>query len=102
MLDLKNAGSERLGGIVVADGHRRLRNDRADVGLRDDEVNRRARYLHSHLESLAVRIETGKRRQERRVDVEHAALQTQNEISGTQRHEAATTNEFNARLVTHW
>src|SRR5262249_37308741 len=58
MLDLKNAGSERLGGIVVADGHRRLRNDRTGIGLRDDEVNRRARYLHSRLESLAVRIET--------------------------------------------
>src|SRR5262245_11917778 len=74
VLDLKNTGSERLNRIIVADGHRRLRNDRARVGLWDDEMNRRARYLHSGLKSLAVRIETGKRWQQGGMNVGHAGI----------------------------
>ena len=81
MLDIENTGSERLGGIVVAHRHRCLRDDRAGVGLRNDEVNRRTLDLHSRLERLAVRIETWERRQERRVDVEHATLPMQHEVS---------------------
>ena len=81
MLDIENTGSKRCGGIVVAYGHRCLRNDRAGIGLRDDEVNRRTRDLHARFESLAVRIETGERRQEGRVDVEHAPLPMQHEVS---------------------
>src|SRR5262245_63785208 len=99
MLDLKNTGSERLNRIIVADGHRRLRNDRARVGLWDDEMNRRARYLHSGLKSLAVRIETGKRWQQGGMNVEHAALPTQHEVRRQQPHEAAQTNQFHAMFV---
>src|SRR5262249_54858106 len=99
MLDLKNAGSERLDGIVVADGHRRLRNDRAGVGLWDDEVNRRARYFHSRLESLAVRIETGKRWKGGGVVVEQRAFTTQHEASRKQPNEPAETTHSPAMFV---
>src|SRR5262249_19651647 len=96
MLDIEHTGSKRCGGIVVAYGHRCLRNDRAGIGLRDDEVNRRTRDLHARLESLVVRIETGKGRQEGRVGVEHTTLPMQYEVSRQEAQEAAKTHQFQA------
>src|SRR6266536_5737898 len=99
MLGLEHAGSERFGRVVVVDRHRGLRNDRTGVGLRYDEVNGRARYLHPRLERLAVWIEARKRRQKSRVDVEHAALPMQYEVRRQQPQETAETNELHAMRV---
>src|SRR5207237_983537 len=63
------------------------------------EMNRGAGNLHPGAQRLSVRIETGKRRQERRVDVEHAALPAQHELCREQPHEAAETDELHPVLI---
>ena len=61
MLGRQDPGGKRFDIVVVADGHRRLRKDRAGIGFRDDEVNRRAGNLHACPQGLPVRIEARER-----------------------------------------
>ena len=65
MLGREHAGRERLDVIVCEDRDRRLRHDRARIGFRDDEMHSGAGDLHAGTERLPVRIETGKRGQQR-------------------------------------
>ena len=49
------------------------RDDRPVVELGGDEVHRRAGHLAAGLDRAPVRVQAGERRQQRRMDVEHAA-----------------------------
>ena len=85
----KNARRERLGGVVIGNRHRGLHDDRTRIGFRNDEMYGRAGNLHAGADRLPVRIESGKRRQQGRVDVDHPALPARHEGRGEQPHEAA-------------
>ena len=61
-------------------GTARLHDDRPGVGFRNDEMHGRAGDLHAGAQRLAVRIEPGKRRQQGRMDVEHAAVPALHEL----------------------
>jgi len=60
---------ERLDGIVVHDRHGRLENDWPAVQLRGHQMNGGSADTHAVLERLALRLETRKCGQERRVHV---------------------------------
>ncbi len=99
MLDCEHARGERLGAVVFADRDGCLRDDRAGIGIRNDEVNGRAGNLHPGLERLPMRIEAAERRQEGRVDVDHPASPVLRERRREQSHESAETHELDALLV---
>src|SRR5262249_59846669 len=101
MLDHEHPGGKRVGRITLADGYRCLGNDWARVSLRNDEMNSGTGNSHAGPERLAVRVDTGKRRQQRRVDIEHAPLPLQHKVCREQPHEATEADEFNPVLVKH-
>ena len=60
-------------------GHRRLRDDRAAVDVRRDEMHGAAVDAHAVGQRAPMRVQPGIRRQQRRMDVEHAAGVAPNE-----------------------
>ena len=67
---------KRLRRVVVAHRHGGLQHDGTAVELRGDQVHGCARDLDAVLERLPLRVDAGKRRQERRVHVEDARRET--------------------------
>ena len=63
---------QRLHGVVVEHRNSGLHHDRSTVQLGCDEMHGRAADPHAVVERLALRVEAGKRRQQRRMNVEHA------------------------------
>ncbi|MBA7654549.1 hypothetical protein ES703_62429 [subsurface metagenome] len=98
MLDGEDALGQRFGRIVVAHRHGTLHHDRTGISLRDHEMHRRTGNLHAGLQRLAVRIEPGKRRQQRGMDVEHPPVPALNEFGGEQPHETAETDQLDPML----
>src|SRR5438034_156430 len=72
MLFSENAGREILDRVVVHDGHNALRDDRAAVQSFINIMNRAARPFHTVIQRLLLRIQSGKRRKQTRVNVENA------------------------------
>src|SRR6266550_7324239 len=77
VFDLEHAGCERLRRIVGADGHRPLGDDRPVVVLLVHVVHRGAGHPHPAREHLlvhaaAVHAGAAERREQRRVDINHA------------------------------
>ena len=77
-------------------GHRRLHHDRAASSSRGHEVHGRAGDLHAVLERLALRVDAGERRQQRRVDVEDRVRERVEERRADQPHEAGEADERDA------
>ena len=73
--------------------HAGLHDDRAGVELAGDEVHGRAGDLHAVPERLLLRIDAGKRRQQRRVDVEHRVRKRVEQPRADQAHEAGEADE---------
>ena len=67
---------ERVDRVVLEHRHRRLQDDRTVVELACHEVHGRAGDADAVLERLPLRVEAGKRRQQRRMDVEDAMRET--------------------------
>src|SRR5579871_6299769 len=59
----------------------------------------RTRNLHARTQRLAVRIEAGKGRQQRGMDVEHLAVPTFDKGSREQPHEPCKTDQLDCMLV---
>ena len=76
MLFDQDARGQRLGRVVVAHGHRGLQHDGAAVELGGHQVHGRAGDLHAVLERLPLRVDAGKRRQQRGMDVEDGGSET--------------------------
>ena len=76
--------------LVVAGQHRHhgLGHDRAVIQLGADEMHRGASHLAAFLDRPAMRVQAGERGQQRRVDVEHAALVARHEFRRQDAHEA--------------
>ena len=65
---------ERLLGVVGSTGTTAWIDDRPVVEIGGDEVHRRAAHLAAGLDRPPVRVQARERRQQRRMDVEHAAF----------------------------
>ena len=59
-------------GVIVGDGDDGLQNDGAGVKIFVDEMNRAAGKFYAVFEGLALGFEAGKRRQQRRMDIQDA------------------------------
>ena len=95
----ENARGERVVVVAGQDGHGRLRDDRAGVGARVDQVHGAAGDARSVRERLRLRVDPRERGQERRVDVEHAVRERVEEGRTEQPHEARERDEMGARLA---
>jgi len=82
--------------VIVADGDYRLQNDRSTINAAVDEVNRGAGYFHAVIERLALRMQPGKRRQQRRMDVEYPPFVSLEQWAAKDTHESREENELNA------
>src|SRR5438132_8185136 len=67
------ARGERFLRVIGHNGHGRLNDDRTAVELRGDKVHRTAVDAHAGFERAAVRVKTGERGQERRMNVQETA-----------------------------
>ena len=74
VLDLKHARGERRLGVAVMHRHRALRDDRAGIHLRHDEMHGRAVLLHAGCERARVGVEALEGRQQRGMDVEQPSV----------------------------
>src|SRR5438445_10220883 len=79
-----------------------------DNGLRDDgarvksfvhEMHGAAAEFHAVVERLALRFESGKRRQQRGMDIENSAAKRRDEVRREQAHESGQAHQIHARLV---
>jgi uncharacterized membrane protein len=88
MLAFEHTAGQR--GFGVVDVHRddRLGDDRTVVQDRGDEVDRRTRDLAAGLDRPPVRVQTGKGRQQRRMDVDEAPFEALDERRRKDPHEA--------------
>ena len=88
VLARQHARGQRVLGVVGQHRHDRLRDDRPVVEVGGDEVHRRAGHLAAGLDRAPVRVQAGERRQQRRMDVDEAALETRDEGRREDAHEA--------------
>ena len=72
MLLDEDARRQRRHVVAVEHRHRRLRDDRPGVAALVDEVHGAAGDARAVVERLLLRVDAGKRGQQRRVDVDHA------------------------------
>ena len=88
MLGIVNARRQRVVRIVVAHLDRCLSQNRSAIDFVGDEVHRAARHAHPMTQRLADRIEPGKRRQQRGVDIEHTVGERAQELRVKPPHES--------------
>ena len=97
MLGRKNARREPL--LVVAGMHRhdRLGDDRTGVNFGTHEMHGAAGKAHARRQCLALGMEAGEGRQQRRMDVDHAVAPRLDKAAVKQPHEARKTDEVDPR-----
>ena len=96
VLFFQDASRETFGSIGLQDRHGSLENDGAGVELGVDEVDGRAGHFHAVLESLALGVEPGKRRQQRGVDIENPVGKGLDEVGAEKSHEPCQADEIDA------
>ena len=86
MLLFQNARGKRVRGVLVQHRNRGLRDDRAGIDSFIDEVDRASRYFRTVFKSLVLRVETRKRREQGRVNIEDVQWKLADEISAQNPH----------------
>ena len=74
-------------------GTARLEHDRPGIQIGVDEVDGGARHTDAVFERLALRVESGKGRQQRRMDVEDSIRKGVEKRTADEAHEASQANE---------
>ena len=90
----EHARRERILVVAVQHRDRGLRDDRADVDVRRHEMHGAAVDAHAVGERAAMRVEARVGRQQRRVDVDHAARVARDERRAQHAHEAREHDEI--------
>src|ERR1700744_1512832 len=98
MLLLENSGSQRVLVITVEDRHCLLHNDGAMIRFLIPKVARKAGNFYSVTKGLFLRFESGKRRQQRRMNVENLARELLHEPWREQTHISRQADEINPVL----
>src|SRR5579863_1109182 len=96
---LQNSGGQRVFGVVVCDGNDGLQDDGSGVEIFVDKMDGAAGEFDAIFEGLALRLEAGERREERRVNVEDATGEGGDEIRGEKAHVAGEADEIDFMLV---
>ena len=92
----EDARRQRLDRVVVEHRNRRLQDDRPAVELGGHQMHGRAGHPDAVLERLTLRVEAGKRGQQRRVDVEDAVRKRVEQRRADQPHEAGEADQLHA------
>ena len=88
VLGRMNLGRQGFQGVRGLDAHHGLVEDRATVDLRSDKMDGAARHLDAPAERLTDSIQTGKAREQARVEVDNAAGEGLQEAGFKDPHEA--------------
>lgn len=94
MLRLLNPLMQRLGRVPILHRHRLLRDNRSGIHASIHEVYRTPRDLHSMIQRLLPRFQSGKRWQQRRMNVHNAALEGPKEFSLEHPHESSQRDQI--------
>ena len=95
MLLREDSRRERFGCISRKNWHGALHHDWPAVQFRSDEVDGYAAHLHAMLNRLPLRLQTRKRRQQRRMDVENRVRERFNERRTNKPHESGKADQGN-------
>jgi hypothetical protein len=101
VLLFENARGERLHRVVVAHVDAALHDDRSAIECLVDKVNRAPGDFHAMRESLCLRIDTGKRRQQRRMNVDDAIRIRSEKQRAEQAHVTGESDEIGTCLLQH-
>src|SRR5918996_968665 len=93
---LQNSSRKCFDRVVVEDWDGALSDDRAAVERVVDEVDRASADRGAVIERLSLRVETGKQRQQARVDVEDALRKRVDEKRRQHAHVTCETNQIDA------
>jgi hypothetical protein len=85
--------------VLIEHGHCSLQNDRAGVEIFVDEVDGATGEFYAIFEGLALGFEAGKRRQQRRMNIQDAIGKFCDKKRGEKAHVAGETDEVDAVLV---
>ena len=85
--------------VVVEHRHGLLADDGAGIHARVHEMHRATRHLHAVIQRLLPCFQTGKRRQQRRMDVHDAAFKRAQEITLQHPHETREHNQIHFRRL---
>src|SRR5205085_3643356 len=101
VLLLKYAVGERVLIIVIEHGSGPLHDDGAVIEMLIHEMHGAARNSHAVLERLLLRLQPGKSRQQRRMNVQDALRKLLNEPRREQAHISGEANQVNVILLEH-
>ena len=99
VLLLQNASRQRVFVIAVEHGHYFLHQDGAVVEVGVHEVDSAARNLHAIVESLLLRLQSRKRRQQRRMNIEDAVGKLLHKPRRQQTHVSRKANQIDLLLA---
>jgi hypothetical protein len=99
MLLDENARGEPLNSIVLEDRHRGLQNDRTGVNVRRHQMDRRSAQPDAMLQRLFLRVDTGERGKQRRMNVEDPVWKSVQEAGTHQAHEAGEADEIDSTFA---
>lgn len=94
MFLLENACRQTLNCVTVVHRYDTLRDNWSAIKCFVNKVNCASARLHSGFESLTLRIETRKRRQQARMNVQDASAKSLDEFARKNAHVAGETNEI--------
>ena len=89
---------QRLDRVIVEHRHGGLQDDRTVVELGCHQMHGRARDAHAVFERLPLRVESGKRRQQRRMDIQDAVREGLEQRSAHQTHEAGQADQIDGSV----
>ena len=96
---LQHPRCQALGRIVVHDGYSPLHHDRAVVHRLIHKVHRASRYLGAELQRLCLRIQSRKRRQQRRMHIQDAVRKRAHKLRAQDSHISRQAHQVHAMLV---
>ena len=85
--------------VIVQHRHDRLTNNGAGVHACVHEMHRATRHLHAVIQRLLPRLQPGKTRQQRRMDVDDAALERAQKIALQHAHETGEHDQIHPRIL---
>ncbi len=99
MLGSLHPGHQRLCRVVVEDRHGGLRNNRAGIQLRDNEVYRRPMDFDTGIQSPLMSMQPGKSGQQRRMNVNQPVVIPTDKLGSQDTHETGQHDHIRPVLV---
>src|SRR5260221_111949 len=99
VLFFQDAGAESFFGVAVFDRNHRLHDDWAGIEIFVDEMHGAAGEFYPVVEGLPLRFQPGKRRKQRRMNIQNALRKSRHEKWRKQSHVPGKTDEIDLRFA---